>query len=227
MYLFDIDGTLLLSGGAGSRVINAIFHERYGAAGVMDSVSPGGKTDEMILQECAVNASLGRELNAEEMETLLEEYIPRLRDELQVSEKFRLMPHVEECMEFLGKEVPMMGIATGNVAKAAAVKLARAGLAGHFRFGGYGCDSPVRSELVAKAVSRGRAIVGEPIAAEQFIVVGDTLRDIEAARACGLRVIAVATGNVTATELAAANPDAVFATLEELPDWHCSEYHLK
>ena len=104
-------------------------------------------------------------------------------------------------------------------------KLERAGLRRYFHFGGYGCDSPVRKELVAKAMERGRAISQKKnIPDRHFVVVGDTLHDIEAARSCGARVIAVATGSTSREELRAAQPDALFDTLEELPVWHAQHF---
>lgn len=225
MYLFDIDGTLLLTGGVGTRVINQVFHERFGVRGVMDSVSPSGKTDEMIFQECA-RVGLSRDLCDTEFEELLDVYVPLMRTGLEHSEGFHLMPHVEACLEFLASCQPYLGIATGNVEAAAMAKLARAGLRERFHFGGYASDSAVRSELVAKAIERGTAIADRPIQREEFVVVGDTVYDIEAAHACGARVVAVATGHVTSEDLAAAHPDALLETLEELPAWHTAHFAM-
>lgn len=225
MYLFDIDGTLLLSGGAGTRVINQVFFERFGVNGVMDTVSPSGKTDEVIFQECA-RMGLSRELTSQEFEELLADYIPRMRVELEASEGFHLMPHVEACLEFLAGSQRFLGIATGNVEEAAMAKLARAGLRERFHFGGYASDSAVRSELVAVAIERGRAMLDRSIDPQEFVVVGDTVYDIEAAHACGARVVAVATGHVSSEKLEAAKPDALFETLEELPAWHSSHFEL-
>ena len=225
MYLFDIDGTLLLTGGVGTRSINHIFEERFGVPGVMESVLPGGKTDKMIFQECARNG-LERELSEDEFEELIAAYIPLMEEGLEESEGFHLMPFVRECLDFLAQSQELMGIATGNVAAAAAAKLRRAGLQKHFQFGGYGCDSPVRSELVAAAIERGIALDAAK-RAKHFVVVGDTVYDIEAAQACGARVVAVATGHVAKDSLAAAKPDALLSTLEELPAWHRSHFAIE
>lgn len=223
MYLFDIDGTLLLSGGAGSRAINRVFERRFDVTGAMDAVSAGGKTDDMIFQECA-RAKLGRELVAADIASLLEEYLPELEQEMKSSPGFRLMPFVRECLDYLNDEAPPMGIATGNVERAAQLKLERASLEHHFHFGGYGSDSAKRSELVGAAVRRGIEVQGAAVPHASFVVVGDTLRDIEAARACGVRVIAVATGSTSIDALCDAKPDAAFESLEELPDWHRSNF---
>lgn len=223
MYLFDIDGTILLSGGVGSLVINRLFEERFAVQGVMDDVSPSGKTDEIIFQECA-QAGLSRRLNETEMAELLSAYIPLLRIGLAESTGFRLMPHVVACLDFLAEHQPLIGIATGNVEEAAMAKLDRAGLRDRFHFGGYASDAPVRKGLVGKAMERGSEAAGRTLQADEFVVIGDTVYDIEAARDCGARVIAVATGHVSAELLAAALPDALFETLEQLPDWHFKHF---
>ncbi len=225
MYLFDIDGTLLLSGGVGTKAINRIFLDRYGVGGVMDEVSPSGKTDEIIFQECA-RAGLERSLTSLEYEELLAAYLPLLVTGLAESEGFHLMPHVVPCLDFLATKGERLGIATGNVEDAAMAKLDRAGLRERFQFGGYASDSPVRSELVAKAMERAQSIADVRVRPEEFVVVGDTVYDIEAARACGARVLAVATGHVSAERLADAHPDALFETLEQLPAWHAAHFEL-
>ncbi len=225
MYLFDIDGTLLLSGGVGTKAINRLFDERFGVKVVMDQVSPSGKTDEIIFQECAA-AALARALTQAEFAEMIAAYIPLLIAGLASSPGFHLMPHVESCLDFLAQHQPLLGIATGNVESAAAAKLDRAGLSERFHFGGYASDSPVRSELVAKAMERGSVVSERTLKPEEFVVVGDTVYDIEAGHACGTRVIAVATGHVSAVRLAAAKPDALFETLEELPAWHAAHFAL-
>ncbi len=111
-----------------------------------------------------------------------------------------------------------LGLATGNIRVGAEAKLAAAGLAGRFGLGGYGCDSPIRAELVARAIERGRAR-GE---VHEVVVVGDTIHDIAAARACNATVCAVATGWDPADALADA--DVVLRSLAELPAWHAARF---
>jgi phosphoglycolate phosphatase-like HAD superfamily hydrolase len=225
MYLFDIDGTLLLTGGSGTIAINQLFEERYGVSGAMNSVAAGGKTDGMIFQECARN-SMERDLAEEEVSELIAAYLPMLEAELERAPRFRLMPYVRECMAFVAEVQDIVGIATGNVEGAANAKLNRADLRDFFHFGGYGSDSPIRPELVATAMKRGRECAARNLPDEDFVVIGDTLHDITAARACGARVIAVATGSVSKETLAGAEPDALFDTLEELPSWHHQHFSL-
>ncbi|HUH02208.1 MAG TPA: HAD family hydrolase [Kofleriaceae bacterium] len=219
LYLFDIDGTLLLTGGAGTRAINAIFARHYAVADAMSGIQPGGKTDPLILTEIFEN-TLRRAPTPAELQEFLDEYVPLLAIEIAAATNFRTMPHAHECLAFLRERGVPLGIATGNVKGAARAKLDHIGLWDSFAFGGFGCDHPERGALVACAIERARAHVARPVAEEEIIVVGDTIRDIEAARACGVRVIAVATGSTSRHELAAADPDAVFDTLAELPAWH-------
>lgn len=222
LYLFDIDGTLLLTGGAGTRAINAVFARRYGADDVMRGIDPGGKTDPIILTEIFDNA-LGRPPSPTELQEFLDEYVPLLAIEIAASTNFRTMPHAHECLAFLrGQGGVTLGIATGNVKGAARAKLDHIRLWETFSVGGFGCDHPERGVLVARAIERARSHAGRHFAEREIVVVGDTIRDIAAARACGVRVLAVATGSTTRDELAAADPDAVFDSLEELPGWHAA-----
>src|SRR5690606_27473521 len=124
--LFDIDGTLLLSGGAGSRAIERLIRQRYGIAGAMKSVSPAGKTDPLIFVE-VLERCLGRRPDRKEVEELLTAYVPLLCEELQRSSGFRLMPRVREVLdEVSALPGAVLGLATGNVRPAARAKLQRA-----------------------------------------------------------------------------------------------------
>jgi len=123
---------------------------------------------------------------------------------------------VIETLRFLAARADVkLGVATGNIRAGAEAKLAAAGLDRWFLLGGYGCDSAVRAELVAAAIAR----AGD---ATDVIVVGDTIHDIAAARACGATVCAVATGTDSAEQLAHA--DVVFASMTELPAWHAARF---
>jgi phosphoglycolate phosphatase-like HAD superfamily hydrolase len=212
-YLFDIDGTLVLTGGAGTRALNRVFRDRYAIEGAMDAVQPGGKTDPMIVRE-VFHSRLGRDAADDEIAAIFEVYVPLLRVEIQASARFRTMPAAVETVRWLGGQSGVkLGLATGNIRGAAEAKLAHIDLWGAFGFGGYGDDSGDRAELVRIAMQRAGA-------ADEYVVVGDTPRDIEAARACGCRVVCVPTGSTSADELAGHRPDALFATLAELPSWH-------
>jgi len=169
---------------------------------------------------------LGRRAEPGEIDAVLEAYIPILREEIAASARFRLMPDVIEAIEYLAAQPGVaIGLATGNIRVAAQVKLERAALWDRFSFGGFGCDSADRAAVVARAIARGFDHAGREFALERIVVVGDTVRDVAAARANGIRVVAVA--NQSAADraaLAATEPDAVFDTLAELPAWHRAAY---
>ena len=218
LYLFDIDGTLILSGGAGARALERAFAARFAIERAMEGVELGGKTDPNIVEEVFV-ARLGRAPSDSEIAEILDLYLPLLRAELAAAPRFRLMPSVLETLDHLaGLAGVRLGLATGNIRAGAQAKLERAGLWHRFELGGFACDHRDRHRLVARAIERAGAV-----APDQVVVVGDTPFDVAAARACGVKVLAVATGSVSREALAACEPDAVFDTLAELPAWHRSQ----
>jgi phosphoglycolate phosphatase-like HAD superfamily hydrolase len=224
LYLFDIDGTILLTGGAGSRALDRVFEERYGITAALDEVEPSGKTDPMIVEE-VFQTRLGRPSLPDESDGVLSAYIPYLRQEIAATTGFRLMPAVVETLQYLAAQPDVaLGLATGNVRAAAQVKLERAAMWTQFAFGGFGCDAADRAIVVAKAIERGLAHAARQsrtFGKASIVVVGDTPRDVQAARANGVRVIAVATGSsVERAALEAHRPDVVLDTLAELPAWH-------
>jgi phosphoglycolate phosphatase-like HAD superfamily hydrolase len=220
LYLFDIDGTILLTGGAGTRAINEIFAERYGLDDAMRDVSPGGKTDPIIFGEIFARR-LGRAPEPGEIEELIEIYVPLLEREIPRSDRFRTMPAAIETVRHFAELAGIaLGVATGNVQAAARAKLRHIDLWDCFGFGGFGDDSADRAELVAVAIERGRAHAGRDFAGDQVVIVGDTVRDIVAAHACGARAVGVPTGSTDRETLERAGADAVIDTLAELPGWH-------
>ncbi len=217
LYLFDIDGTLLHAHGSGRVAFDAVFAEQHGIANASEGIRYGGKTDPQIVDEIYV-ARLGRPATAEEHAAFLAGYLPRLRD-LLVEQPVEVLAGVHDALAFLAERRDVvLGVATGNVREGAVAKLGAAKLESWFNFGGYGCDSRVRAELVAMAAKRGRA----DREVREVVVVGDTIHDISAARACGATVCAVTTGSDSAEALAHA--DVVFQSLSELPGWHVARF---
>jgi phosphoglycolate phosphatase-like HAD superfamily hydrolase len=217
LYLFDIDGTLLHARRSGRRVFESVFAAQHGIAGACDGMKFGGKTDPALIDEVFV-ARLGRPASARERDAFLDAYLPLLRADI-ASNGVEVFGGVREAIGWLAaRSDVMLGIATGNVRAGAEAKLAAAGLHDYFALGGYGCDSHMRAELVAAAIARGRGRAD----LREVVVVGDTVHDIAAARACGAVACAVATGADSAEALAAA--DVVFASLAELPAWHGARY---
>jgi phosphoglycolate phosphatase-like HAD superfamily hydrolase len=215
LLLFDIDGTLLLTGGAGARALNRAFEDLFDVADAMATVKPAGKTDPFIITE-AFRAGLGRDPRPTEIKAVQDRYGRYIDEEVDASPNFRLMPHVHSIITTLrGEARYMLGIATGNSAVGARAKLRRAGLADAFSVGGYGSDSDHRPSLVKTAIERANAERASSFSDDDVFVIGDTPYDIAAARACGVVAVAVATGSYQASELVDA--DHVLTTLAELP----------
>lgn len=217
LYLFDIDGTLLHARRSGARAFDAVFAALHGVERACEGVRFGGKTDPALVDEIFV-ARIGRVATDSERSAFLEAYLPRLREDLAQG-GVEVLGGVAETLAWLSaREGVLLGVATGNVRAGAEAKLAAAGLDAYFVLGGYGSDSRLRSELVAAAITRGR----EHGAIDDVVVVGDTIHDISAARACGAVACAVATGSDPAEALAHA--DVVLASMTELPAWHGARF---
>ncbi len=216
LYLFDIDGTLLSAAGSGRAAFDAVMMEHHGIADASAGIRYGGKTDHAIIEEI-FTTRLGRSATATERDAFIDAYIPRLH-ELLADKGVEVLAGVTDALAYLQQQPTRLGVATGNVRRGADAKLGAAGLREWFDCGGYGCDSIVRSELVARAIERGRE--GRDV--REVVVVGDTIHDISAARACGATVVAVATGSDSAEALAHA--DAVLTSMADLPAWHAGRF---
>jgi phosphoglycolate phosphatase-like HAD superfamily hydrolase len=218
LYLFDIDGTLLHAHYSGRHAFDAIMAEHHGIADASNGIRYGGKTDPAIVDEIFL-ARLGRRASPEEHAAFIEAYVPRLRSLLD-AHGVEVLGGVIEALQYLSTQqgTVRLGVATGNIRQGAEAKLAAANLLSWFDCGGYGCDSAVRAELVARAIERGRQ--GREV--REVVVVGDTIHDIAAARACDALVVAVATGSDPADKLGHA--DAVLTSMTELPAWHQARF---
>ncbi|MGE0866961.1 MAG: HAD family hydrolase [Kofleriaceae bacterium] len=217
VYLFDIDGTLLQARGSGRDAFDAVFQAHHGIAGASEGIQYGGKTDPAIIDEIFM-ARLGRRASDDERAKFLDAYIPRLHD-LLANHGVHVFDGVVDTLRWLSaRRNVALGIATGNIRAGAAAKLGAAKLTDWFGFGGYGCDSSVRAELVAKAVVRASA----DRQVREVVVVGDTIHDIAAARACNATACAITTGADDAETLAHA--DVVFTSMHQLVDWHTRRF---
>lgn len=212
-----MDGTLLLSGGAGARALNIAFERIYGIPNAMRHVHPHGKTDELIVQEM-FRSHLERCGSEPEVKALLERYLEILPITVRDSKNFHLMPGIPGLLSYLrSRKDVFMGLGTGNIEEGARIKLSRGGLNRFFSFGGFGSDSGDRAELLEAGFQRGEEIIQKKSPRKSIVrwVIGDTWRDVSAGRACGASTIAVATGGDSLYELASASPDFLFATLED------------
>lgn len=198
--LFDIDGTLITTGGAGGEAWKRAFVELYGSPLDIREVTESGMTDPEV-GRVALQNILGRDPDQRELAAAMGHYLRHLSAAVDESDGYRVMPGIEELLERLVDAGHLLGLTTGNVEAAAHIKLARAGLNRFFSFGGYGSDSNQRTELTRCALDRGRLVSGGVLASGSAISVGDTPRDVAAGHGAGIEVVGVATGNFSVEEL--------------------------
>ena len=196
--LFDIDGTLAVSQGAGTRAMTRVFADRFGIEHALADIDFAGRSDRWIVAAALERA--GRRPSAEALARFQDAYIPALSEELRRGS--RLLPGAAALLDALAARPVLLGLGTGNFRRAAEAKLAHLGVWEHLRGGGFGDDAADRTALLAAALPRLR-----PHAAPEaeVIVIGDTRHDIEAARGIGARVVAVQTGFAQPGELISAD----------------------
>lgn len=211
--LFDVDGCLLSTGGAGARAWNAAFVQLHGVPGDIGQFTEAGMTDPEVAR-LTFTRVLERPPSEPEMARLLAVYLERLEGEVARSPGYRVMPGVAALLPQLTAAGILLGVVSGALEAAVHIKLGRGRLGRFFTVGGYGSDSSDRGELTRLAISRCSVVHGHAVAAERVLVVGDTPRDIAAAHAAGAIGVGVATGKYTVDQLRAAGADYVVPTLE-------------
>jgi phosphoglycolate phosphatase-like HAD superfamily hydrolase len=212
--LFDIDGTLVSTGGAGRRAMVGAFAQVHGRSDAFEELSFAGMTDRAIARHGL--ATVGVPVAESAIDRVLEAYLALLIEELGRADAFRVLPGVLELLASLRDAADVaVGLGTGNVRRGAYAKLARGALDGAFAFGGFGCDAEDRVELLRAGAKRGAAAIGAPLEECRVVVIGDTPKDVAAARGIGARCLAVATGMHRAEDLASCKPHRVFATLAD------------
>jgi phosphoglycolate phosphatase len=217
LVLFDIDGTILWSDGAGRRAMEGALTEVFGASGSPD-YHYDGKTDRQIVRDLMRLEGHDDEHIDHHMDVLLDRYLGGLHRELAVDERrLHRFPGVIELLDALEqREDRILGLLTGNLERGATAKLRAVGIdPARFRISAYGSDHETRAELPAIAQRRAREVHGVDLPGESIIVIGDTPADIACGRSIGARAIAVATGRYSVGELAAHEPYAVFADLTD------------
>jgi phosphoglycolate phosphatase-like HAD superfamily hydrolase len=215
LVLFDIDGTILLTNGAGRRAVQRALLEVFGSRGTADHRFDG-KTDPQIVRELMRLEGHADEHIDERMGRMLARYVEFLHEELRSGVgSTHLMPGVRELLDALdARDDMLLGLLTGNLAAGARAKLSAAGIdPARFRVGAFGSDHESRGELPGVAQRRAREDLGHDIAGGNVVVIGDTPADIQCGRAIGARAIAVATGHYSVEELSRHNPAAVFEDL--------------
>ncbi len=212
--LFDIDGTLITSGGAGTRAWALAFDEVYGTKVDISRFSDLGMTDPEV-GALSFEALMGRKPESEELDRLLERHVHYLSQTVAESENYRVLDGAEALLIDLIKRGCMLGLVSGNSKRGAHIKLSRANLNRFFSFGGFGSDSADRTELTRAAILRAEIAYGAKISLHQFLAVGDTSRDVEAAHAVGIRCVGVATSKFTKADLLGAGADFAIGSLRE------------
>jgi phosphoglycolate phosphatase-like HAD superfamily hydrolase len=216
LLLFDIDGTLMLSGGAGFRAMERAIEARYGIVGATDGIVPDGKTDGLILREVLRARGLAADDEDAAVAELMVAYEPLLAEEMSDSPA-RLMPGTVVLLEaFAESDGILLGVLTGNFERAARIKLDRFGLNRFFAFGAFGSDHEERDLLPPVAVARAEEHAGRQIGlGRHVLVIGDTPRDVNCALANDATAIGVASHNHSVDELEAAGAHIVFPDLTD------------
>jgi phosphoglycolate phosphatase len=213
--LFDIDGTLISTGGAGARSWRYAFEELHGIPADIGQFTDAGMTDPTVAR-LTFKAVLDRDPTPRELATVMAAYLDRLPYEVEHSEKYRVLDGAEDLLKRLARDHGiLLGITSGAVEAAAHIKLSRAGFNRYFPFGGYGSDSPDRVELTKKALERGQMLLGEKIDPQRTLVVGDTPKDLDAAHGAACIALGVATGHYSREQLEEAGGDVVLDTLKD------------
>jgi phosphoglycolate phosphatase-like HAD superfamily hydrolase len=217
LILFDIDGTLLLSLGAGRRALVAAMSEEFpGIGAAAEKIRFDGKTDPQIVREM-LQAS-GDAADETRIDAILERYVDFLRRELaRPGHRTDIMPGVLELLDRLEAESSaLLGLLTGNVVAGAGLKLESGNIRPErFALGAYGSDHAVRSELPAIAASRAVRHFGRQPSGAEIVIIGDTPADVTCGSGVGARAIGVATGAYTTDDLAAAGAYAAFTDLSD------------
>ena len=217
LYLFDIDGTLVDTGGAGMAALKEATREIFGHEG--PALDLAGSTDLGIVAN--IHAHFEIEPTRERIDAYFEVYLGRLDWNLtQGGFPGRVFDGVHALLAGLtNRSDTSIGLLTGNIAGGAAAKMRHFGLADHFSFGAYGSDHADRNRLGPIALERAAVHTGRTFTAAETWVIGDTPKDIACAHAIGARCLAVATGQFSADALAAHRADQVVESLNEALEW--------
>jgi phosphoglycolate phosphatase-like HAD superfamily hydrolase len=205
--MFDIDGTLSLSQGAGTAGMTRAFRELWGIESALTGMDFAGRSDTWIVPTAL--AAHGRDCSADDLAAFIDTYVPAL-DEALAERDVRLCPGVAELLQTLAGKDVVLGLGTGNFRRAAEAKLGPLGIWDYFVDGGFGDDAPDRTALLAAGLERLRAHSND---GADVVVIGDTGHDVEAGQAIGARVVAVRTGYAKPGEL-----DAADVVLDDLSD---------
>jgi len=213
LILWDIDGTILHSGGAGVRALRASLQAVFGISEPIADIDYAGRTDPWIVRQ--ILRRFGLPESQPNIDRFLEGYLSVLPAHMEAAGA-RVLPGVKALLDAASAHPEVVqGLLTGNIQRGARTKLEFHGLWHHFPFGAFADDSESRNELGPHALRRARGHSGVEFDMARVWVVGDTPHDIACSRVIGARALAVATGGSTASELSAHRPDAVLESLDD------------
>lgn len=216
LILFDIDGTLISTDGAGMRAFQSAVYDVFGIRVEKGIIRPDGKTDPLILKE-VLQYYGSPDLSGDDLRNkVFAKYLGYLKSEMRQAKesgRVQILPGVKSLLDALESRADFaVGLATGNLKEGAGIKLEHAGLDGYFHFGGFGSDSEDRTMLIKIGIQRGIEHVS-PASVHGSFVIGDTPFDVEHGRAAGAGVISVASGRYDIGRLRTCNPDLVLSDL--------------
>jgi phosphoglycolate phosphatase-like HAD superfamily hydrolase len=211
--LFDIDGTIMASGGAGKAALEEAFLAEFSPASLIDGIEFSGRTDRAIARDFFRVHDVAE--TPENWERLRTAYLRRLPASL-AARQGRVLPGITALLDQLSDTGDVIvGLLTGNLRAGARIKLSHHGLADRFSFGAFGDEHFDRDSVAREAWESIRLRLSDRAMCDRVWVIGDTTLDVACARAIGARAVAVATGSHTYDELAAASPDLLFADLSD------------
>ena len=212
--LFDVDGTLVTTGGVGRRALEIAFERSCGRRDACRSFRLDGMTDRAIVRTGM------RAIDVEPTEALIDQvlvdYLVVLAEEVAAAPEatYRLHPGMAETVHAAAAHRHVaVGLGTGNIREGARIKLERVGIYERFTFGGFGCDAEDRTALIRRGAERGASLLGAPLEECRVVVIGDTPKDVAAARAIGAESIGVGTGSFSAEQLLGSGATRAFANL--------------
>ncbi|MEP6668871.1 MAG: HAD family hydrolase [Chthoniobacter sp.] len=215
LLLFDIDGTLLTSGGAGERALRRGFRDRFGIEDDLGRIEIAGRTDSGIARQMLAYHGLPE--TPENLTAFFDGYLHFLAEELP-SSPGTLLPGILPLLEALKPRTDIvLALLTGNLARGAEIKLTHYGVWHYFEFGAYADDHHDRNQLGHFARQRALEKHGVEFPPARIYVLGDTPHDISCARAIGAKAVAIATGKFTVGELGGLSPDFLFTDLSDVP----------
>lgn len=218
LVLFDIDGTLLWSDGAGRAAIREALLAEMGTSGPIEGFRFDGKTDPQIVRELLTAAAHPQATSASHITAVCARYVELLELELSHgTRRVRIFAGVDALLNAVASQTgAVLGLLTGNVVEGARLKLRAAGIdPARFRVGAFGSDSGVRSDLPGIAARRAEAVMGRIPLGEDIVIVGDTPADMTCGHAVGARAIGVATGSYSITDLLQVGAYAAFEDLSD------------